>query len=264
MEPVSPLTCQTLEQGAVLARIWKAQTLTAGQFFQLLLKQARKLQSFPEMADTPLRQIARSLLWEALDQSVADGSAATGPHRTSYTFRETTIERFFRLPETSLDVISGQEEMQSQPVLFVVSGIPGSGKSTWIETQLAAKDNQVVCVSTDELRASLLGDAKDQSRNAEIFALAYRAVRQQLRQGCSVVFDATGILRKHRSVAWRIATTCHARRVAVVFDTPLQIALARNQNRARTVPDEVVTRFFLQWQRPNLTEADERIIISQD
>ncbi len=59
--------------------------------------------------------------------------------------------------------------------LYVLIGIPGSGKSTWTNKLLTGKHpTEVEVINMDDIRMRLTGNASDQSRNKDVFLTANR------------------------------------------------------------------------------------------
>ena len=71
-------------------------------------------------------------------------------------------------------------------MLIVTVGPSGSGKSTWAKTQ---ENFKTVC--PDQIRKELTGDISDQSKNHEVWIIAYERLRTYLECGKDVVFDST-------------------------------------------------------------------------
>lgn len=82
------------------------------------------------------------------------------------------------------------EASENKPKLILPVGISGSGKSTWIKSQT---DPNTIIVSPDEIRRELSGDISDQSRNGEVWSLAFDRVANALNSGKNVILDATNI-----------------------------------------------------------------------
>jgi len=78
------------------------------------------------------------------------------------------------------------------PLLTLMVGPSGSGKTTWAKAHFPVE----AVVSTDDLRAELTGDFRDQSRNAEVFRTARLRASARLAQALPVVLDMTH-LRAH-------------------------------------------------------------------
>jgi len=79
------------------------------------------------------------------------------------------------------------------PDLIFTVGIPGSGKSFWIKSQSGH-----VIVSPDTIRKELTGDISDQSKNAQVWAIAKRKVSEALEEGKNVILDATNLISFYR------------------------------------------------------------------
>jgi len=130
-------------------------------------------------------------------------------------------------------------------------------------------------VSTDQIRAALFGDASIQGD----WRLIWQAVEQQLRAGSSTInstsvhstrnadlsarspafaipafaiHDATNTRRRARREVIRLARNLgYDRIVGLWLNPPLSVCLARNQQRARQVPEAVIQRMYRQlWSSP--------------
>lgn len=91
--------------------------------------------------------------------------------------------------------ILGEESEITKPKLILPVGISGSGKSTWIKSQI---DSNTVVVSPDDIRRELTGSVSDQTKNALVFEIAHKRVADALNAGKNVIFDATNIKSRDR------------------------------------------------------------------
>ena len=78
------------------------------------------------------------------------------------------------------------------PELITLTGIAGSGKSTWIKNN-KPKWKKTVVISTDELRKKLTGDISNQKVNPEVYKLAKVLIINNLKKGKNVVLDSTNV-----------------------------------------------------------------------
>lgn len=142
--------------------------------------------------------------------------------------------------------------------LFVMCGIPGSGKSTWAKQFLSHAEY----VSRDEIRFSLVKEDEEYfSKEDEVFETFIKTISNHLMNGKDVVADATHInegsrrkLLKEISGADEVA--------AVVLDIPYVIALERNEQRKDTrayVPRGVIRRMWSQSSFPTFDEGFNEI-----
>lgn len=137
-----------------------------------------------------------------------------------------------------------------KPKLILPVGISGSGKSTWIR---ANTDTNTIVVCPDDIRRELTGSISDQSKNAEVFPLAFKRTADALNAGKSVIFDATNVTSKSRQ-ALRDYMKVHVDRpfegVAKIFDVDPQIAKQRVKKDVESgvdrsnVPDYAIDRQY--------------------
>lgn len=71
-------------------------------------------------------------------------------------------------------------------MLIITVGPSGSGKSTWARSQ---EDFKIVC--PDLIRKELTGNISDQSKNHEVWLVAYERLRTYLECAKNVIFDST-------------------------------------------------------------------------
>ena len=134
--------------------------------------------------------------------------------------------------------------------LFVLVGLPGSGKTTWLER------NGKPSLSSDALRAQLTGDDGNQSLNSLVFANLRRMVRERLEDGCAETWiDSTALTPRERRVWIRQAKPYGCPVEAVLFDTPLEVCRARNEARERKVPAAAMERMAKRIVPPRVEEG---------
>lgn len=150
----------------------------------------------------------------------------------------------------------------TKPTCYIMSGVPGCGKSTW-SRKFTAEHNNVVQVSRDEIRFSLLADDEDYfAHEDEVIATFYAEINEALAAGHDVIADATHISeRALRETMRRIDIDCD--KVLVSFDTPLDTCIARNayrDGRAR-VPEHVIRNMWLSKNRLGKAIRNNKISI---
>lgn len=139
-------------------------------------------------------------------------------------------------------------------------GFPGCGKST------AAKEQNelygTIIVSSDAIRKEVFGDEDNQDHNTEVFEIMAKRTIENLKAGNDVIYDATNLSRKYRTNFLK-SVPINSDRIAVVFATPFDICLERNNSRDRVVPENVLWKMYKSFQMPYYTEGfDEIRIIS--
>lgn len=117
--------------------------------------------------------------------------------------------------------------------LVVLIGAAASGKSTFAASHFVAD----CIVSSDRLRAEMTGTPSDDV----VFAELHRLVQARIAAGLLTVIDAT-----NTDWMWRAQLLADAGRgrpaIAIVFNLPLDVCLARDATRSRTVPASVIRR----------------------
>ncbi len=144
-----------------------------------------------------------------------------------------------------------------QKRVFLMCGIPGSGKSTWVQTQL--KDNDDVLVSRDQIRLSLLQKDEDYFACEEIvFSCFVNLIQQYIDDLTSynIYVDATHLTTKSRNKILNKLNLKNVNIIPVWFNIPLNIALYRNEQRIGRayVPPTVIEKMFIQQIPPTFTE----------
>lgn len=148
-----------------------------------------------------------------------------------------------------------------QKNVFLMCGVPGSGKTTWIKNQLAMSNVGGVHISRDEVRFSMIGEDEDYfARENEVFSAFCSKIQEALEDAAgpaNVFIDATHLSEKARNkVLDRLDLRNVVNLYAVDFNIPLDICLAQNDLRSGRafVPKSVVRRMFYQYQRPTENE----------
>ena len=81
--------------------------------------------------------------------------------------------------------------------VYIMMGLPATGKSTYA-MDLVKKDRNTILLSADGLRQEVLGDIMRQDHNPLIFSMMNEMAVTALRDGKSVVYDATNISEDRR------------------------------------------------------------------
>lgn len=146
-----------------------------------------------------------------------------------------------------------------KPILAVMVGISGSGKSTYangLKTSLKAE-----LVETDAIRIELTGNAEDQSRNWHVFAIAKKRVNDYLSQGKNTIIDATSLSVRDRKDWIDIGKANNAELRAYFIDTPVSMCKSQNNRRTRKVPEWVIDKQVDKLFAPTKSEGFDSIAV---
>ncbi|QHG16243.1 AAA family ATPase [Nostoc sp. ATCC 53789] len=146
--------------------------------------------------------------------------------------------------------------------LFLLIGLPGSGKSTFAK-QLMTECPQMPLISTDGIRGQLFGSQALQGPWLLIWQEVERQFRQAISTANTAIFDATNAQRRHRREVIALARELGFTQIMGIWvDTPVWLCLARNKRRSRQVPEEIILRMHRQLRDapPSLEEGLDGLI----
>lgn len=135
------------------------------------------------------------------------------------------------------------------PVAVMMSGLPGSGKSTWIRQH--AGDRAVI--SLDAVRELLDIDAGDNQGAVQQYAR--EAMREEMRRGRSFVFDATNLSASIRQAYLGLWQDYGYRTAIVAIEAPYRDLLVQNAERDSPIPNDSLHRLFQRWDHPDPSET---------
>lgn len=121
-------------------------------------------------------------------------------------------------------------EPVAKPILIVVSGLPGTGKSYFCSK--LAERLPFITLESDALRkvlfSSLTYSLQESSR---LFRACHRLIEQLLRRGFSLILDATNLSERHREYLYSIADHLDVKLVLVWVEAPPQLVRERLKDR---------------------------------
>lgn len=149
---------------------------------------------------------------------------------------------------------------------YILVGVPGSGKSTWIKSQNFDWSRTVVASTDDyvDRAAALVG-----MTYSEVFkevmpdAVKYMSlvVTDAVKKGHDIVWDQTSTTVPSRAKKFRMLPANYEV-IAVVFRTPDAAELTRRlkSRPGKEIPDHVIRMMRANWQEPTKAEGFTEII----
>lgn len=133
--------------------------------------------------------------------------------------------------------------------VILMSGLPGTGKDTWIGARYAA----LPVISLDEIRKALGVLPTHDQRG--VAAEAHARAKEYLRKKQPFVWNATNLTPQLRQKQISLFTAYGARVKIVYLETSWQEQLRRNRSRADAVPEEKLRRMLELLAPPSPFEA---------
>lgn len=144
--------------------------------------------------------------------------------------------------------------------LYVMVGVPGSGKSTWVK----AHKGNATYVSRDEVRFSMVAEDEEYfSKENAVFAEYCRRINEALSKGEDVFADATHLNKASRRKLLNNVKG-YEELHAIVMMTDCAESISRNDNRTGTrafVPHSDIRRMANQFEMPETSEGFNSILI---
>lgn len=133
--------------------------------------------------------------------------------------------------------------------VLMLSGLPGSGKNTWIGRE--GPDWPVV--SLDALRKTMKVSPRE--KQGAIIQAAKEAARVHLRQGQSFIWNATNLYPDIRKQLINLFREYRARVRIHYIEVPYADLLRQNRDREAVVPQPVIDKMIRRWEVPEIWEG---------
>lgn len=137
--------------------------------------------------------------------------------------------------------------------VVLMSGLPGSGKDTYIQNHYS----DLPVISLDAIRKEL-GILPSNSRGTgKVVHLATERAKVFLRQKQAFLWNATNLTVQLRAKLIRLFATYKASVKIVYVEVPFQILMEQNRDREEVVPIKVIEKMLGRWGVPSRTEVHE-------
>jgi len=144
----------------------------------------------------------------------------------------------------------------TKSTVFMVCGLPGSGKDTYINKNLTFSP----VISLDEIRKEL--KLKPTDKQGLVIQTAKEKAREYMRKGVNFIWNATNITKKMRSELISFFVDYNSYVSIIFINKPLETVLEQNKNRDKIVPENVILKLYNKMEIPNNSEAHKVRIIS--
>lgn len=161
--------------------------------------------------------------------------------------------------------------------LYILCGIPGCGKSTWVQQRLkentSSTDTKWAYVSRDEIRFSMVREDDDYfSKEPRVFKTYVDKICASLKDtyNLNTIADATHLNEISRNklinAIRRAEPDLNFNIVMVYFDVPLEVCLFRNDKRSgrARVPEDIIKKMYATLEFPKCRKNLTRIEIVRE
>lgn len=146
-------------------------------------------------------------------------------------------------------------------IILMMMGVPASGKTTLANFIKDNVDN-VVVLSSDDIRQELYDDESCQDNPKVIFKLLYKRVAKELKNKRKfIIIDSCATKKIDREPVFKKFKN-KSRIIGIMMNTEINDCMVRNSKRDRTVPCYAILRMYKKFEMPNLEEGFEKIISS--
>jgi predicted kinase len=160
--------------------------------------------------------------------------------------------QFYRQPKPDLHYIPHESY---RCTVTLMSGLPGSGKDTW----LSRHGQEQPVVSLDEIRTEL--EIEVTENQGSVAREARERCRALLRARQSFAFNATNLLRQTRQ-RWTNLFADYGSRIEIVYlEPPFATLLDQNKRRPHCVPEKIIRELADKLEPPTWAEAHGLITV---
>ena len=146
------------------------------------------------------------------------------------------------------------------PKILILIAPPGAGKTTWAKRYISSHPNTKY-LSSDDIRIELFGSDRIQKEPWKVFRLMEERAKDHLISGHDVIYDATNINRKNRhSIINTVYDLDDIEIIAIDLNVPMDKCIEQDRNRDRTVGEDVIRRYYQNYQPPSYAEGFDEII----
>lgn len=164
------------------------------------------------------------------------------------------------------DVYPCQIYDNTEFILHIMCGLPGSGKDTFIKNKNTIEKNSVFSnipiISLDDIRKELKikegkGSKKEESK---VMELAKERAKEYARNKQSFIWNATSLHKLHRDSLINLLKPYNPYINIMVIESPLDVCRKR---REKEIPKEVFQKMIYSFEYPTILECHELNVLQQ-
>ncbi len=141
---------------------------------------------------------------------------------------------------------------ETKSKVYVMCGIPASGKSTWVESK------KLPVVSFDDAREEL---GLKHSNSGEAYQYVVGKAKEYLRSGVDFIWDGTHLSQQMRNKTLDLLFAYHAEITLVYVEANEKLVKERNVKRNTTLTNSKIDSMLFKWEVPTPIETHNIIYI---
>jgi len=147
---------------------------------------------------------------------------------------------------------------------YMMIGVPGSGKSTYAKNLIKYvndidKKQNIVCISRDEIRFSLLKEEDAYfSKENQVYKIFIQKIRENLKAGNDVIIDATHMTWGSRHKMFKnLANIENLKIIGIWMNIPFSKCYKNNNKREglAKVPEDTLKNMIKHFEKPEIKEG---------
>lgn len=168
-------------------------------------------------------------------------------------FNEHTKRQYFIDYENKLPNVELYDILNDDFTVYIMSGLPASGKSTWVSQQ------DLPVIEMDSIRIEM--NIKQDDNQGVVRQEALKRAKILLAKKQSFIWDGVNLDINRRTPLIDLACAYGAKVKTVYLETDFKTMMERNKSRDfDRVPDRVIQKMLHQWTPPTLDECHDNIV----
>ena len=153
-----------------------------------------------------------------------------------------------------------------KPTFFMMVGLAGSGKSDLASRIYCENEKgiieQPIVHSSDALRMEMFGEYEDEDQQKKeiLFKELKKRIKEDLKLGKNVIYDATNLNTKVRASFLAEIKKTGAYKQCIMTMTPYEECIKRNKNREHVVLNQQIKRTYMTFSPPGYHEGWDNIL----
>lgn len=158
----------------------------------------------------------------------------------------------------------------NKPHLYMLIGLPGTGKSTWVENHKNNYGSKTIVLSTDDV-LMMIGNQFGMTYNEMFDNISYSFAEKMMMKGAAhaiqnkwnVIWDQTNLNVKTRQKKLSLFGDTYEK-IGIYFPIPPDHEVRLNRRVGKVIPRNVMQSMKEKFEYPSTNEGFDRLIVAGD